>query len=210
MKEHADEQEIAVGAAVDRAEGGGGPHHLRDVFDESSTARVVVFPGGGGAFKTIPKFLEKHFPKPPQPGVGHLRDKLVNVRGIPGMFLPQIRWSVQQRFLLQRIERAQRPVAGLQSEAPHGPLTRHRNVTMRWQGLGQGKMRGIPPDPQHQMIASVGQFHLQKGAAGFRGLDLGTLHLGVDFTAPVPGSAESAEFGDGGDLGSGVGGFHGG
>lgn len=56
VEEDSCDDEVAVELGVGGADGGGGAHHLGDVFDETAAAGVMVFAGGSGAAEAFAEF----------------------------------------------------------------------------------------------------------------------------------------------------------
>ena len=56
VEEDPGDDEVAIDHGVGGADGGGGAHHLGDVFDETAASGVMVFAGGAGAAEAFAEF----------------------------------------------------------------------------------------------------------------------------------------------------------
>jgi hypothetical protein len=56
VEEDSCDDEVAIYHLVGGADGGGGAHHLGDVFDETAASGVMVFAGGSGAAEAFAEF----------------------------------------------------------------------------------------------------------------------------------------------------------
>ena len=74
MKEHPGNDEIGIKLRIHRAHGRRAAHHLRDVFDQTAAARVMIFSRSGGAAEALAKPVDEQLTQAAQARVGKSRD----------------------------------------------------------------------------------------------------------------------------------------
>ena len=196
VKQHAGKHQIAVELRIHAANRIGRAHHLRDMFDKSATARVVVFARCRRAPKAVAHLIEKHPAKHVQARIRDARAKSLDHHKVHVLAAAQIRIArieiIERRFIGQVKFKLLR-VHAVGTLRPTRLEPQHRRFLERLRFLIDRRIR---PKFEIHFPRRVGESQLEVGLAGLGDAGRAALQLRDDGGLHRSGASGFPEGGD--------------